>query len=130
MLGRSMPIHLEIYHPDRIAIAVARGEITLEEFGGFVRELAQSGAMHYRKIFDVTDARSTTVDTNQLLVADQQLRSVTPKGPRGPLAVVADPQRMEIARTFKALAADDRPVEIFRSIHDARKWLATMPVKF
>ena len=56
MLGSPMPIHLEIYHPDRIVIGVARGEITLEEFGGFVRELAQSGAMHYRKIFDVSDA--------------------------------------------------------------------------
>ena len=28
------------------------------------------------------------------------------------------------------LTADDRPVEIFRSIHEARKWLATFPVKF
>jgi len=130
MLGRSMPIHLEIYHPDRIAIAVARGEITLEEFGGFVRELAQSGAMHYRKIFDVSDAKSSTVRQDELLAADQRLRAVTPKGPRGPLAVVADPKRMEVAHTFKALAADDRPVEIFRSIHEARKWLATMPVKF
>ena len=125
-----MPIHLEIYHPDRIAIAVARGEITLEEFGGFVRELAQSGSMHYRKIFDVTDAKSSTIGQDELLAADQRLRAVTPKGPRGPLAVVADSQLGDLAQTFKALAADDRPVEIFRSIHDARKWLATLPVKF
>jgi hypothetical protein len=123
-----MPIRLEIYHPDRIAIGVARGEITLAEFGGFVRELAQSGAMHYRKIFDVTDAKSSTVGRDELLAADQRLRTVTPKGPRGPLALVADPNRGDLAQTFKALAADDRPVEIFRSIHDARKWLATFPV--
>ena len=56
-----MPIHLEIYHPDRIVVAVARGEITIAQFGGLVRELAQSGAMHYRKIFDVTDAKSASV---------------------------------------------------------------------
>jgi len=130
MLGSPMPIHLEIYHPDRIVIGVARGEITLEEFGGFVRELAQSGAMHYRKIFDVSDAKSSTVKQDELLAADQRLRAVTPKGPRGPLAVVADPNRSELAQTFKALTADDRPVEIFRSIHEARKWLATFPVKF
>jgi hypothetical protein len=130
MLGMSMPIHLEIYHPDRIVIGVARGEVTLEEFGSFVRELAQSGAMHYRKIFDVSDAKSSTVNQDELLAADQRLRAVTPKGPRGPLAVVADPKRMEVAQTFKALTADDRPVEIFRSIHDARKWLATFPVKY
>jgi hypothetical protein len=125
-----MPIYLEIYHPDRIAIGVARGEITLDEFGGFVRELAQSGAMHYRKIFDVTDAKSSTVGKDELLAADQRLRTVTPKGPRGPVAVVADPKRGDLAQAFKVLAADDRPVEIFRSIHDARKWLATFPVKY
>jgi hypothetical protein len=125
-----MPIQMEVYHPDRIVIGVARGEITLEEFGGFVRELAQTGVMHYRKIFDVTEAKSSTVGQDELLAADQRLRAVMGKGPRGPLAVVADPHRGELAQTFKALTADDRPVEIFRSIHDARKWLATFPVKF
>ena len=50
------------------------------------------------------------------------------KGPRGPLALVADPNRGELAQTFKALTADDRPVEVFRSIHEARKWLAQFPV--
>jgi hypothetical protein len=68
------------------------------------------------------------VGKDELLAADQRLRTVTPKGPRGPLALVADPQRGELAQTFKALAADDRPVEIFRSIHEARKWLAKFPV--
>jgi hypothetical protein len=125
-----MPIHLEVYHPDRIVVVVARGEITLADFGGFVRELAQTGVIHYRKIFDVTDAKSSTVGKDELLAADQQMRAVIGKGPRGPLAVVADPNRGELAQVFKALTADDRPVEIFRSLHDARKWLATFPIKF
>ena len=125
-----MPIHLEIYHPDRIVVGVARGEITLGEFGSFVRDLAQAGVMHYRKIFDVTDAKSSSVGQEQLLAADQLLRAVIGKGPRGPVAVVADPKRGELAQAFKALTADDRPVEIFRSLHDARKWLATFPVKY
>jgi hypothetical protein len=125
-----MPIHLEIFHPDRIAICVARGEITLAEFGDFVRDLAQAGVLHYRKIFDVTEAKSSTIGTDELLAADQRLRAVIGKGPRGPLAVVADPNRGELAHVFKALAADDRPVEIFRSLHEARKWLATIPIKF
>ena len=121
---------MEIYHPDRIVVGVARGEITLAEFGGFVRDLAQAGVLHYRKIYDVTNARSSSVGQDELLAADQRLRAVIGKAPRGPVAVVADPKRMEVAQTFKALTADDRPVEIFRSIHDARKWLATFPVKF
>src|SRR6516165_3665262 len=74
-----MPIHLEIFHPDRIAICVARGEITLAEFGDFVRDLAQAGVLHYRKIFDVTEAKSSTIGTDELLAADQRLRAVIGK---------------------------------------------------
>ena len=124
-----MPIHLEIYHPDRIVVGVARGEITLAEFGGFVRDLAQAGVMHYRKIIDVTAAKSSTVGKDELLAADTQLRGLDHrKGPRGPLALVTDASRGELAQAFKALTADDRPVEVFRSIHAARKWLAQFPM--
>ena len=123
-----MPIHLEIYHPDRIVVGVARGEITLAEFGGFVRDLAQAGILHYRKILDVTAAKSSTVGKDELLAADAQLRELSRKGPRGPLALVTDANRGELAQAFKALAADDRPVGVFRSIHAARTWLSQFPV--
>ena len=119
---------MEIFHPDRIVVGVARGEVTLAEFGGFVRGLAEAGVLHYRKIFHITAAKSSTVGTEELLAADQQLRVLTRRGPRGPLAVVTDREQGELAQTFKALAADDRPVEIFLSIHEARKWLARFPV--
>jgi hypothetical protein len=65
---------MEILHPDRIAVGVARGEIILAEFGGFVRGLAEAGVLHYRKIIDVTAAKSSTVGKDELLAADQQLR--------------------------------------------------------
>jgi len=116
---RAMPIHLEVYHPDRIVVGVARGEVTLVEFGGFVRDLAHGGVMHYRKIIDVTGAKSSSVGKDELLAADAQLRALNNSRPRGPLAIVADPGRGELAQTFKALAADDRPVEVFRSLREA-----------
>jgi hypothetical protein len=123
-----MPIQLEIYHPDRIVVGVARGEITLAEFGGFVRDLAQAGVMHYRKIIDVTAARTSTIGTEELLIADEQLRQLNPNRQRGPLALVIDRNRGELAESFKALAADDRPVEVFHSLREARTWLAKFPV--
>jgi hypothetical protein len=68
------------------------------------------------------------VGKDELLAADGQLRGLNRKGPRGPLALVADPNRGELAQSFKVLTAEDRPVEVFRSIHAARKWLAQFPV--
>jgi hypothetical protein len=123
-----MPIHLEIFHPDRIVVGVARGEVTIAEFGGFVRDLAQAGVIHYRKIMDVSAAKSSTVGKDELLAADARLREFTQKGPRGPLAIVADAHRGALAQAFKAMSSDDRPVEVFRSIHEARKWLAKYPI--
>src|SRR5262249_35823408 len=124
----SMPIHLEVYHPDRIVVGVARGEVTLAEFGGFVRDLAQAGVMHYRKIIDVTAAKSAAIGKDERLAADAQLRQLSPHRKRGPLALVVDPEGGRLAQSFKALAADDRPVEIFRSLREARAWLGKFPV--
>jgi hypothetical protein len=123
-----MPLQMEIFHPDRIVVGIARGEVTLAEFGSFARDLAQAGVLHYRKIFDVTSATSSAIGKDELLAADERLRAIDPKRSRGPVAIVADRARGELAQVFKALAAADRPVEVFPSIHEARKWLATQPV--
>jgi hypothetical protein len=42
---------------------------------------------------------------------------------RGPLAFVIDPARGEIVERFVDLTKGERPVRMFRSIHDARRWL-------
>jgi hypothetical protein len=77
----------------------------------------------------VTAAKSSTVGKGELLAADSRLRELGAKRPRGPLALVADASRGgELAQAFKALTADAQPVEVFRSIHEARKWLARFPV--
>jgi hypothetical protein len=123
-----MPIQLEIFHPDRILVGVARGNVTLQEYGTFLAEVVQAGVVHYRKIIDTTSAESTTIDREVLMAFEERLRSFSKGRPRGPLAVVIDPHRGDLARTFKALTSADRPIEIFRSIHDARKWLKSLPM--
>lgn len=123
-----MPIQLEIYHPDRILVGVARGDITLREYGEFVAQVVKANVVHYRKIIDVTGAESATIDKDVLLAFDEQFRSFSKGRARGPLALVVDRKRGDLARTFKALASPDRPVEVFGSIHDARRWLRTQPI--
>lgn len=123
-----MPIQLEIFHPDRILIGIGRGHVTLQEYGEFVAEIVKTNVMHYRKIIDVTGAESATVDKDVLLAFDEQFRNFSKGRRRGPLALVVDRKRGDLARTFKALASPDRPVEVFGSIHDARQWLREQPI--
>jgi hypothetical protein len=123
-----MPIQLEIFHPDRILIGIGRGHVTLQEYGEFVAEVVKANLMHYRKIIDATGAESAVIDKDVLLAFDEQIRNFSKGRKRGPLALVVDRKRGDLARTFKALASPDRPVEVFGSIHDARKWLREQPI--
>ena len=123
-----MPIQLEVFHPDRILVGIGRGHVTLQEYGEFVAEVVKANVMHYRKIIDATGADSAVIDKDVLLAFDEQIRNFSKGRKRGPLALVVDRKRGDLARTFKALASPDRPVEVFGSIHDARKWLREQPI--
>ena len=121
-----MPIQLEIFHPDRIVIAVARGNVTLQEYGELLAEIVRAGVTHYRKIIDSTGADSDAVTLDVLLKADELTRSLGGR-PRGPLALVVDRARGDMARAFQEQSTD-RPIGVFGSIHEARAWLRTQPI--
>ena len=123
-----MPIQIEVFHPDRILVGIGRGNVTLREYGEFVAEVVKANLMHYRKIIDATGAESAVIDKDVLLAFDEQMRGFSKGRKRGPLALVVDRKRGDLARTFKALSSPDRPVEVFGSIHDARNWLRTQPI--
>jgi hypothetical protein len=117
-----MPFKLDIFSPDRMVVAVARGEISLADLMMLVKELVDSGTLPYRKIIDITSATSA-IGKDELESIAERLRSVPLLRPRGPLAIVADGDRGELGRLFMSLTSAERPVQVFRSIHDARKWL-------
>lgn len=122
-----MPVIIEVFHPDRLLVGVARGNITAAEYAKFLADVIQGGLLHYRKIIDVTGADSSTIGTEELLAFDERFKQYS-RDRRGPLAIVADPQRGEMAAAFKATTSADRPVEVFRSIREARQWLLSLPV--
>lgn len=124
---RTVPIQVEIFHFDRLVVGIGRGVVTLPEYGKFIADLVQQGLIHYRKIIDVTSVDSSPISKEVLLAFDARLKEYN-KTPRGPLAIVARRDRSEIALAFKAITSRGRPIEIFRTIHDARAWLARQPV--
>jgi hypothetical protein len=126
-----MPIQLEIFHPDRIVVGVGRGEVTLEEYQNFLMELVKAGVLHYRKIIDAMSATTSNLSVEKFVALEARLAasSQANKLPRGPLAIVVNRESTQTARLFNAMASKDRPVEVFSSIHDARRWLREQPIE-
>jgi len=121
-----MPIRHTLYHPDRLVIAIGSGELTLVDFVAFAKAVADAGVAHYRKIFDVIDARPGFTDA-ELQALAKYIREYPVPGKRGALAFVVDPDRGEFAKVFANIEIGGRPARTFRSIHDARKWIADNP---
>lgn len=117
-----MPFKLDIFPPDQILIGVARGDITVADLADFMKQIIDANVLHYRKIIDITTATSS-LGEQELQAMAERLRAVPVLRPRGPLAIVADHQRGELGRLFMSMTSAERPVQVFRSIHEARRWL-------
>jgi hypothetical protein len=118
-----MPIHLEISDLDRLVIVAVLGEATGDDIMEIAREFLKSGRQAYGKIID-TSAGSSPVDESKMAAIAAFMRADPKAATRGPLAFVVDPKRGDQARTFAGLTvADERPVKIFTSLREARKWV-------
>jgi hypothetical protein len=124
-----MPIRLTIFHPDRMIVGVATGQVTLHDLVGLFREVAESNTLHYRKLIDVI-AAEPALSREELAAFGERVRAARTDRPRGALAIVADSNRGEFARFFTDLrtGTDAPPTKVFRSIHDARRWLDVQPL--
>jgi hypothetical protein len=108
-----MPVHWTISHPTRLVVAVTKGRVSSSDIEKYFAGVTADGAMAYAKIFEITH-------TPQVLSADnlkslgQRVVFYAQHGQVGPLAIVA------------AAAKVDRPLMIFRELHDARQWIETL----
>lgn len=118
-----MPIHLDVFHPNRIVVVVARGPITTEETLRTIQEFVEKGMVHYRKIIDISLGRSQ-MDPELVEKVAAFVRAAPQGAKRGPLAFVVD--RIEgnpMAQYFAELTESERPVKVFTSLSEARRWL-------
>lgn len=118
-----MPVQWTVSHPTRLVIAVARGDLRLQDIETYLDEVVTADALAYRKIFDMTQATPNLSD-DDLMKLGARIRAYISFGQIGPLAIVATTDRSyQQARMFVALAEADRPIRIFRELHLARQWL-------
>jgi hypothetical protein len=116
-----MPIYLEISRLHRSVTIVARGEIRPDEIMGAAKQLFEAQVPQFAKLVDVAGA-TADFDIEQV----DRIATLLRGGPdlkRGPVAFLVDPDRGDFARAFAATQGE-RPVSLFKSLRDARDWLA------
>ena len=122
-----MPVQWTVSHPTRLVVAVARGDLRLTDIEGYLDEVVTGGLLGYRKIFDMTDA-VPGLDDGALMALGARIQAYRALGKLGPLAIVATTtESYEQAQIFSALAEANRPIRIFRDLHEARHWLDGLP---
>jgi hypothetical protein len=117
-----MPLSWTISHPQRLVIAVVKGEVAPHEFGGYVEAMQKVGS--YRKMF-VATGMTTVFDDVLMKSVGRAVRDHAEREALGPIAIVADTTAAHASATVyaEAVAGLDRPIRIFSELHEARRWL-------
>src|SRR5258708_11591206 len=118
-----MPLHWTVSHPQRLVIAIAKGDVQAEEVKKYLADIFAQGGGPYRKMFDVSQT-DTAFDESVLKGFAETVRRQAAAGPIGPLAIVASShEAFRQAGVFAAAATVERPIKIFREQHEARRSL-------
>ena len=117
-----MPIRVTIDPFNRIVIGVGDGVLTISDLVSYGLEVLQANVVHYGKIIDVAGSEPAFTRA-ELSAFAQVVRETRADVPRGPLALVIDPKRGDLARLFTGMEIAGRPANVFRSIHAARRWM-------
>jgi hypothetical protein len=117
-----MPIEVQVNHPDRMVIGVARGTVTAADLDHFVEELGRAQAYRYRKLLDFM-AGIWALTEEEIEAFSERVRNTPRERRSGPVALVTAEASSPFARIFTQLTGGKRPVKVFTSIHAARTWL-------
>ena len=120
-----MPISLDISPLHRTVVIAAIGYVTPEEIARNTQKLVEANVPHFGKIIDVTLSTSDLTEAQVEHIA-AMLRG-DPGSGRGPVAFVINPNRVGFAHAFADATKGERPVKLFRSLREARKWLEEQP---
>ncbi len=110
----------------QLVVIVADGDFARRDVETLLDDLASSGAMAYRKLFDGSRG-DTSMSSEDLLMLGVRFRAIHARERMGPLAVVVPDHRAElVARVLGILAVADRPMRVFRAPALARRWLESL----
>lgn len=118
-----MPVHWTISHSARLVIAIAKDDVKIENIEQYFAGVTAEGAMSYRKIFEIA-VTPMSLSEQMLKSLGQRVILYAQHGQVGPVAIVAESDDSYAkAQVFASAANADRPLQIFRELHAARRWL-------
>lgn len=117
-----MPIHMDISPINRLVVIVSRGHVTAEEIRENTQKLVEANVPSYAKIIDVSGSKSD-LTREQVEKIAALLRGDPADTKRGAVAFVINPNRKGFANAFADVTKGERPVRLFESLHEARRWL-------
>lgn len=116
-----MPIYMDIIRIERLVLILARGHVTAEEIAKNTETLIAANVPGFAKIIDVTGSNSDL--TREQVERTATLLRGDDSPSRGPVAFVVNPARQGFAEAFAQVTQGERPIELFTSLHAARRWL-------
>jgi len=116
-----MPIYMEISPLHRLVTIVARGTVSGDEVRGTAQKLADARVRRFAKIVEVASARFDFQPADIMALA---LTLRADADGRGPIAFVVRDLDQPFPRMFANQTAHEGPVDLFKSLHDARAWIA------
>jgi len=124
-----MPVQWTISHGKGLVLAVARAPLDVHEIESYLHAVALEGGMPYAKIFCITDIDNTLSAENISALGDI-VRRYALYGRIGPVAIVAPFDRgYRQARLFADATQVERPIAIFRELHEARRWIDSIALR-
>jgi hypothetical protein len=118
-----MPIFMEISRVERTVLMVAQGEFSHDDFRKVTQDLIDANVAAFGKILDTSASRSN-LSKEQVEEIAAMLRASSGGEARGPVACIIDPDRVDFAHTLAEVSKSDRPIKLFTSLHEARRWVA------
>jgi hypothetical protein len=117
-----MTVRMDISRIDRLVMVVMHGHVTYEEIEASTKEMLAANVAHFSKIIDVIGATSDLTEDQVERIA-ALLRGGAEESWRGPVAIVVSSSMSGVAHDFAEITEGERPLRLFRSLRDARRWL-------
>jgi hypothetical protein len=120
-------VRWDIDHASRFVYVTAEGDVHVQEVLDCYNQFTLQNAMPYAKLWDATraDLRFSDEDVMTLGAWTSAYAQFDPRGPIAIVAVTDDCRNM--MQRYMGVGQAKRPVKLFRSVANARKWLNAQP---